>query len=134
MSKVVELLGDIVLSHTADDVSVGSMCGEGKVIGLYFTAQWCSPCRAFTPKLIEFYRTFKTRHPDKGFDFEIVFISSDKSPEEFKEYHDEMPWLALPYEDRERKVGPILRSSAMAMPPPTDLTPCRLSACGLSVW
>ncbi|XP_064619329.1 nucleoredoxin-like [Lineus longissimus] len=101
MSKVVELLGDIVLSHTANEVNVASICGEGKVIGLYYSAQWCSPCRAFTPKLIDFYRTYKSQHPDKC--FEVVFISSDKSQEEFKEYHDEMPWLALPYEDRERK-------------------------------
>ena len=31
-------------------------------------------------------------------DFEIIFISSDNSLEEFQTYHKKMPWPALPYE------------------------------------
>ena len=31
-------------------------------------------------------------------DFEIIFISSDNSLEEFQTYHHKMPWPALPYE------------------------------------
>ena len=38
----------------------------------------------------------------KDSDFEIVFISSDKVESEFDEYYGEMPWLALPYENREQ--------------------------------
>merc|ERR1711939_1045507 len=36
-------------------------------------------------------------------DFEMVFVSSDKGEGEFKEYFGEMPWLALPYADRDAK-------------------------------
>jgi len=34
---------------------------------------------------------------------EVVFVSSDKEENAFKEYFGEQPWLALPYEDRETK-------------------------------
>jgi nucleoredoxin len=70
----------------------------GKTIGIYFSAHWCPPCRGFTPKLAEMY---KTTFQAKG--LEIVFVSSDKDEEAFKEYHAEMPWLALPYANRDLK-------------------------------
>merc|ERR1719265_837810 len=34
---------------------------------------------------------------------EIIFVSSDKSEAECASYHKEMPWLVLPYENREAK-------------------------------
>ena len=69
---------------------------QGKeVIGLYFSASWCGPCRRFTPQLVEAYETLKKQ----GKGFEIVFISSDSDLDEFNEYYAKMPWLALPYED-----------------------------------
>jgi len=79
------------------DVSVSEL--EGKVIGLYFSAHWCPPCRGFTPKLAEVYNAAKA----KGLPFEIIFASSDRDEGSFKEYFDSMPWLAIPYADRARK-------------------------------
>jgi len=32
-------------------------------------------------------------------------VSSDKKEDEFKGYYEEMPWLALPFSDRDRKVS-----------------------------
>jgi len=69
-----------------------------KVVGIYFSAHWCPPCRGFTPKLAEQYSGVL-----KGKGMEIVFVSSDKDEASFKSYYDEMPWLALPYADREKK-------------------------------
>ncbi len=56
------------------------------------------PCRAFTPQLAEQYNNLK----DKP--FEIVFISSDRDEQAFHEYHGSMPWLAVPFSDRDAKV------------------------------
>ncbi|KFK40790.1 hypothetical protein AALP_AA2G041400 [Arabis alpina] len=67
----------------------------GKNILMYFSAHWCPPCRAFTPKLVEVYKQIKER--DEA--FELIFISSDRDPEAFSEYYSQMPWLALPYGD-----------------------------------
>ncbi|PIO61613.1 EF hand, partial [Teladorsagia circumcincta] len=39
---------------------------KGKMVGLYFSASWCPPCRAFTPKL-------KFRRLDTDGDEQITF-------------------------------------------------------------
>lgn len=70
----------------------------GTVFGLYFSGHWCPPCRAFTPQLAELY---KTSLQQKG--FEVVFVSSDRSEEDFNEYFGEQPWLALDYSQRKLK-------------------------------
>lgn len=62
-------------------------------IGLYFSAHWCGPCRAFTPVLSGFYN--EVNKNDKC--LEIVFCSSDQNEASFKEYFNTMPWLALPF-------------------------------------
>ena len=67
----------------------------GKNILLYFSAQWCPPCRAFLPKLIEAYHKIKA----KDSAFEVVFISSDGDEGSFEEFFAGMPWLALPFGD-----------------------------------
>jgi nucleoredoxin len=71
---------------------------KGKYVGIYFSAHWCGPCRNFTPKLAETYKKIKAARSD----FEIVFCSADRDEEQFKEYFGTMPWLALPFEDRDR--------------------------------
>ncbi|XP_013403357.1 nucleoredoxin [Lingula anatina] len=97
---VQKLLGDKVVSKDGE-VSVSSFTGDGKVVGLYFSAHWCPPCRGFTPVLATFYEKFKKT--DKGKDFEIVFVSSDRDENSFNDYFKEMPWLALPFAERDLK-------------------------------
>jgi nucleoredoxin len=91
-----ELLGSVVVDGKKQQVPVSSIAGSGKVVGLYFSAHWCPPCRGFTPKLAEFYAKMKDR-------LEVVFISSDKDEEQWAEYFSEMPWLALPFNNRDMK-------------------------------
>ena len=59
---------------------------------IYYSAHWCPPCRAFTPKLVDWYKDFKAKHEN----FELVFVSSDKSEEAQIDYMKEvgMPWPA----------------------------------------
>ena len=52
---------------------------KDKVVGIYFSAHWCGPCRGFTPVLAEAYLTMTTG----GKNFEIVFASSDKDDASF---------------------------------------------------
>merc|ERR1711988_324320 len=72
---------------------------QGKTIGIYFSAHWCPPCRGFTPELVKTYNKMK----QQGKEFEIIFASSDRDEASFKEYFAEMPWLALPYSERDMK-------------------------------
>lgn len=77
---------------------------EGKVVGLYFSAHWCPPCRSFTPVLAKIYEETKKNG------FEVVFVSSDENQEAFEEYLNEMPWKAVPWIDRkmQKKLGDVL--------------------------
>jgi nucleoredoxin len=75
---------------------------NGKVLGIYFSAHWCPPCRMFTPKLNEWYKNFKANHAEKD-RFELVFVSSDRDEASFKEYVAEMAFPALSYSDRKLK-------------------------------
>merc|ERR1712113_1192301 len=68
-----------------------------KPIGLYFSAHWCPPCRAFTPKLAEMYKDGLKDN------MEIIFVSSDRDQASFDDYLKDMPWLALPFEKRAEK-------------------------------
>ena len=75
---------------------------EGGVLGLYFSAHWCPPCRSFTPVLKKFYQKVKAAQGDK---FEIVFVSSDQDENQFNGYFGEMPWLAVAFTDAEKRVS-----------------------------
>ena len=74
--------------------------GSKKLVGIYFSAHWCPPCRQFTPMLVEFYKLAKEADPDF---LEIVFVSSDRDFPAFDEYYATMPFTALEFEDREIK-------------------------------
>lgn len=60
---------------------------------LYFSAHWCGPCRAFTPRLVEFYKEVNAGQQR----LEVVFVSLDRDESGFAAYYEEMPWLAVPY-------------------------------------
>mmetsp|Transcript_55402 Transcript_55402/g.140437 ORF Transcript_55402/g.140437 Transcript_55402/m.140437 type:complete len:191 (+) Transcript_55402:78-650(+) len=72
---------------------------SGKVVGLYFSAHWCPPCRGFTPALKKFYEEVKA----SGGDFEILFVSSDKSEAEGKDYfaNDHGDWLMVDHSQKD---------------------------------
>ena len=78
-----------------DDEAVESK----KLIAFYFSAHWCGPCREFTPKLVDYYNRVAPQHPE----FEIIFVSFDKSQSGMETYMHEanMPWPAIDYQ----KVG-----------------------------
>jgi len=75
----------------AKDVDLSSK----KYVAFYYSAHWCPPCRAFTPELSKFYDKMERKHGD---DFELVFVSSDKSEAAMAEYMEwgdmEFPALA----------------------------------------
>ena len=76
-------------------ISADSALEDKKVVAFYFSAHWCPPCRAFTPMLKDAYEEFL----EGSGDLEIVFVSSDRTPEDMKEYMKDAhgKWLAVPH-------------------------------------
>jgi len=91
-------------------VEVDEIKGEGKVIGLYFSAHWCGPCRHFTPTLVKAYNDCL-----KAKNLEIIFVSSDRDQASFAEYYGTMPWLAIPQGDK-RKAALSKRFGVQGIP------------------
>ncbi len=69
---------------------------------LYFSAQWCPPCRMFTPKLVDWYKKIKAEHPN----FELVFVSGDRDEASMQKYikDDKMPWPVVAYDKRQNEL------------------------------
>lgn len=89
--------GDLVTSR--DGMIRPYLDGEfekKKLIGLYFSAYWCGPCRKFTPSLVAFYNKNAAAHPE----FEILFVSNDKTAGAMQVYmrDQQMPWPALSFD------------------------------------
>ncbi|XP_071108207.1 nucleoredoxin-like [Haliotis cracherodii] len=99
MTSIVELLGDSLVDRHGYQADPASLTREGAVVGLYFGAQWCPPCRHFTKQLLAFYNHVTSTKHDGA--LQIVFLSSDEEKEDFDEYFSTMPWLAVDFKDRE---------------------------------
>jgi len=117
----------VLINHKGE--RLGPEALAGKAVGVYFSAHWvchyrlsflpsvlhsltpsfyplfllggptvqCPPCRGFTPVLADVYNKCKEQNKP----FEVVFISSDSDQESFDEYFAEMPWIAVPYANRQ---------------------------------
>ena len=73
-----------------------SVALDNKIVGLFFSASWCPPCRRFLPLLVEFYEKLREREAP----LEIVFISSDVSSADMSEYmRHHGNWLSLAHSD-----------------------------------
>jgi len=89
------LLGsDLLEASNLKAVSTSSI--EGKVVGLYLSRHSCDGCLANTAELADIYTYYK----GQGKPLEIVFLSCDSDIEAYTEYVQQMPWLALPYDER----------------------------------
>lgn len=83
-----------------------------KFTAIYYSAHWCPPCRAFTPKLVDWYKEFKAKHSN----FELVFASSDKDATAMLDYMKEtsMPWPAVKF--GEKKAAGLDKYAAGGIP------------------
>jgi nucleoredoxin len=99
-SKFKDMLDGKLVALTGKRVGKYEMAEEPEHYAFYFSAHWCPPCRAFTPKLVSFYNV----QPGKKKQFEIIFVSNDSDEKMMEEYikGDSMPWPAIAYRSVER--------------------------------
>lgn len=91
-----DLVGSAFVNAAGETVKAEALEGK-KIIALYFSAVWCPPCRAFTPRLVEAANELKA----DGKPFEVIFVSRDRSADAMLGYMKDykMQWLALPFGD-----------------------------------
>lgn len=66
------LFGDDLLNDKGEAADVSEL--DGKTIALYFSASWCPPCRAFTPRLVDLAKKLQS----DGKPFAIVLVGCDQ--------------------------------------------------------
>ena len=97
-NRIADLVkGDLVTSKNGTlQVANDQAFEKKKLIALYFSGRWCPSCRKFTPELVDYYNRVAAAHPE----FEVVFVSSDRSGPAMEEYmrDTKMPWPAVKYE------------------------------------
>ena len=88
-----EMFGPQLTNVKGEKVNANAL--KGKIVGLYFSAHWCPPCRSFTPLLVK----FRDDMVKQGKNFEVVFISFDEDETKMQGYMTEakMQWLAVPF-------------------------------------
>jgi thiol-disulfide isomerase/thioredoxin len=107
--SIVELLCPTLLVDPSTAKSTNDLINkkETSLVLLYFSAHWCPPCKAFTPKLRAFYKSTRQQQQQQQqqqqhHPLEIVYVSSDRTLAEFNEYFGaHMPWLAVGASDDE---------------------------------
>jgi thiol-disulfide isomerase/thioredoxin len=108
-----QLKGDLAIIKGKNLRSAEATALDGKkIIAVYYSAHRCPPCRMFTPEFVKFYNENKEAHPE----FEVIFMSSDNSPEGQEEYMATypMPWLAVKYTKIER--SPLMKYAGKSIP------------------
>jgi len=76
---------------------------DKKVLAFYFSAHWCPPCRGFTPVLSQLYTDYIEGGNSYSKDMVIVFVSSDRDEASCADYFKDMPWVCLPFNNRDAK-------------------------------
>ena len=97
-----DIIGSEFLNGKHEKVSFKDEIEGLDLLGLYFSAHWCPPCRGFTPVLVENYQKWLKDNKK----IKILFVTSDRNEEAFKEYFGTMDgFIALPYnDDRIKKI------------------------------
>jgi nucleoredoxin len=87
-------LGKKLINSKNEEISMEELL-KTKVIALFFTASWCSPCLIFEKQLLEIYND--ANMGDKV--FEVIQISFDHTEGEFKKSLSDKPWVFFTYND-----------------------------------
>jgi hypothetical protein len=71
-----------------------------KLVGLLFGQQWNPAYKRVEEKIMMFYNNLRIAGEER---FEIVYVSMDQDQRRFTDHYRHMPWLAIPYYQRERR-------------------------------
>ena len=75
-----EFFGADLLTHDGSPANLADL--NGKIVALYFSASWCPPCRAFTPRLVDLAERLQA----EGKPFAVVLVGCDQSKQKSIDY------------------------------------------------
>ncbi|XP_014218694.1 probable nucleoredoxin 1-1 [Copidosoma floridanum] len=92
------LKGNFLVNANEETVIANEIIRSSEMIGLYFSASWCPPCRSLLPLLKATYKEARSR----GAKLEVVFVPSDSDDQQMMRFFvdNHGPWFAVP-------VGPL---------------------------
>jgi thiol-disulfide isomerase/thioredoxin len=95
-TNLITLLPPNLLTKSGYMSTVNVLANKQRV-AILFGSNWCSACQNFTPTLVNFYSNI-TQMYGNNIPIEIIYVSLDKSKQEFDSYYAKMPWTAIPFE------------------------------------
>ncbi|XP_059722253.1 nucleoredoxin [Haemorhous mexicanus] len=101
-----DLLGEVLVAADGEEVAVSALAARGvSLVGLYFGCSLGGPCAQLGASLAAFYGRFRGEAAAAGGQrLEIVFVSAEQEQQQWQEAVRAMPWLALPFADKHRKL------------------------------
>ena len=86
--------------HTGRALPTGDILRGRTSIGVYFCADWCEPCKAFTPVLKSYYEAQRASRARKDEPtLEIVLVSRCRTWQASEALFATMPWTAMAHLD-----------------------------------
>jgi nucleoredoxin len=104
------LFGSDLLTDKGEPAPAGAL--EGKTVAIYFSASWCPPCRAFSPRLVDIADKLR----DGGKPFELVLVGCDQTKQKSIDYmssHDMKGYLIAPEADANKSLSKRYRVSGI---------------------
>jgi nucleoredoxin len=89
------LIGKKFFDNKNEEVKNLDEIYNSKLIALFFSASWCSPCRIFEKELIDIYQDVNQGEKN----FEVIQISLEKSEDVFRKWIVNKPWKFIHFND-----------------------------------
>jgi len=89
-----DLLGETLLEGKGRQVTTKSVVEGKEYVAIYHSASWCRTSRFLTPQIAKAYKEIQKKDTES---LATVFVSDDRSENDFDEYFGEMPWHAKPF-------------------------------------
>ncbi len=89
-------------SHWDKLVPTHKVVCDRMVVGIYFSADWCTPCVQFTPLLMNLHASYRAKSTAATTSippFEVTLISRCRNAAATEHYFSSMPWTAMPHVD-----------------------------------
>lgn len=113
LTLIQDLFGPILVDAHGRQVAVEEVLAGGKYIGIYVGAEWASTCAPFVANLKRVHD--KVNEKSMLPVLEVVYVSADKTQEQFDGFMRECPWVAVPFSELKlrKKIMSIYKAATL---------------------